>query len=184
MGIAHTAVSRIGKALRPVHAGESKLASQRLGLGNLTSIVVRSDSFPNDGALPLSATSDGSGTAPHLEWLGVPASARSVAVIVEDPDAPFPRPFVHWLVYGLDPSVSVLDGAHVAGHEGKNSMMTIGFSPAAPPPGHGPHRYHFQVFALDRTIDLEPGAGRSALLAEMRGHVVAWGELVGTYERA
>lgn len=184
MGIAHSAAVTLGKALRPIHAGDRKLASQRLGLGNLTSIVVRSDSFASDGPLPLSATADGAGTPPHLEWLGVPASARSIAVVVEDPDAPFPRPFAHWLVYGLDPAVDALDGARVAGHEGKNSMMTIGFSPAAPPPGHGPHRYHFQVFALDCAIDLEPGAGRSALLARMRGHVVAWGELVGTYERA
>lgn len=184
MGMAHEAAVTIGKALRPVHAGEQKLLSQRLGLGNLTSIVVRSDSFAADGPLPLSATTDGVGYPPHLEWLGVPASARSVAVVVEDPYVPFPRPFVHWLVYDLDPSVSSLDGANVAGREGKNSLMKIGFAGAAPPPGHGPHRYHFQVFALDRTLDLEPGVGRGALLEAMRGHVVAWGEIVATYERA
>lgn len=184
MRIGHSAATTIGRALRPLHAGERKLAAQRLGLDNPISLVVRSDSFANENPLPLSATAEGPGAPPHLEWLGVPAAARSIAVVVEDPDAPFPRPFVHWLVYGLDPSVSALDGAHVAGHEGKNSMMGIGFSPVAPPAGHGPHRYHFQVFALDREIDLEPGAGRSALLAEMRGHVIAWGELVGTYERA
>jgi Raf kinase inhibitor-like YbhB/YbcL family protein len=166
-----------------VHAGEHKLASQKLELGNLTSLVVRSDAFVNANPLPLSATADGIGAPPHLEWLGVPPSARSVALIVEDPDAPFPRPFVHWLLYDLEPTVSVLDGIGFVGREGKNSLMKIGFTPAAPPPGHGAHRYHFQLFALDKKLDLEPGAGRSALIEAMRGHVVAWGELVGTYER-
>lgn len=183
MGIAHSAAVTLGKALSPVHAGEHKLASQKLELGNLTSIIVTSDAFANGNPLPLSATIDGIGAPPHIEWLGVPPSARSVALIVEDPDAPFPRPFVHWLVYDLDPSMSVLEGVGFAGREGKNSLMRIGFTPAAPPPGHGAHRYHFQVFALDKKLELEPGVGRSTLLEAMRGHVVAWGELVGTYER-
>lgn len=183
MGIAHTAAVTLGKAIRPLSAGSRKLTSQRLGLGALKSLVVTSDAFAPGNSLPLSATVDGAGVPPQIEWLGVPASARSIAVVVEDPDAPFPRPFVHWIVYGLDPFVSALDGSGFAGREGRNSMMKLGFTPAAPPPGHGRHRYHFQVFALDTAIDLDPGAGRSALIERMRGHVVAWGELVGTYER-
>ena len=184
MGIAHSAAVTFGKALGSVHAGAHKLASQKLELGNLTSIVVTSDAFANGNLLPLSATADGEGTPPHLDWLGVPANARSVALVVEDPDAPFPRPFVHWLVYDLDPMVGTIDIRHgIPGREGKNSMMKVGFTPAAPPPGHGLHRYYFQVFALDKVLGLEEGAGRSALLAAMRGHVVAWGQLVGTYER-
>jgi Raf kinase inhibitor-like YbhB/YbcL family protein len=134
--------------------------------------------------LPLSATADGEGTPPQLEWLGVPAAARSVAIVVEDPDAPFPRPFVHWLVWDIDPTVGLFDFGHgIPGREGKNSMMKTGFTPAAPPPGHGMHRYHFQVFALDKVLGLPEGSGRSAVLEAMRGHVIAWGELVGTYER-
>lgn len=185
MGIGHNAAVTLGKALGKVHAGQHKLTSQKLELGKLTSIVVTSDAFANGNPLPLSATADGAGTPPHLEWLGVPANARSIAVIVEDPDAPFPRPFVHWLVYDVDPgAVNIIDfRTGVPGREGKNSMMKVGFTPAAPPPGHGMHRYHFQVFALDKVLGLEEGAGRSAMLAAMRGHVVAWGELVGTYER-
>lgn len=183
MGIAHSAAVTFGKALAPVHAGEHKLASQKLELGNLTSIVVRSDSFANGYPLPQASTVDGIGAPPHLEWLGVPPSARSVALIVEDPDAPFPRPFVHWLVYDLDPTMSVLESVGFAGREGKNSLMKLGFTPAAPPPGHGEHRYHFQIFALDKMLGLEPGVGRTTLLHAMRGHVVAWGELIGTYER-
>lgn len=184
MGIAHSAAVTIGKALGSVHAGEHKLVSQKLGLGNLTSIVVTSDAFANGNPLPLDATADGDGTPPHLEWLGVPRTARSVVLVVEDPDAPFPRPFVHWLVYDIDPLVSAFDFRHgIPGREGKNSMMKVGFTPAAPPPGHGPHRYHFQVFAVNEVLGLEEGAGRTALLAAMRGHVVGWGELVGTYER-
>lgn len=90
---------------------------------------------------------------------------------------------MHWLAYDLDPGVSSIARTGVVGREGKNSMMKVGFTPAAPPPGHGVHRYHFQIFALDKALGLEPGAGRSALLEAIHGHVVAWGELIGTYER-
>jgi Raf kinase inhibitor-like YbhB/YbcL family protein len=106
-------------------------------------------------------------------------------VVVEDPDAPLPEPFVHWIVYGLPANVSSLDASTMAhACEGKNSTMMTGFTPAAPPPGHGLHRYHFQVFALDAHLVLEAGPGRSKLFDAMRGHVLAWGEVVGTYERA
>jgi Raf kinase inhibitor-like YbhB/YbcL family protein len=103
----------------------------------------------------------------------------------EDPDAPFPEPFVHWIVYGIPPTVHALDGARATQwKEGRNSKLQTGFTGAAPPSGHGVHHYHFQVLALDKPLDQEePGLGRGALLSAMRGHVLAFGDLVGTYER-
>jgi Raf kinase inhibitor-like YbhB/YbcL family protein len=113
----------------------------------------------------------------------VPASTKSVAVVCEDPDAPLPEPFVHWMVYGLPSTVQELDGTAAAHPEGLNSKLSIGYAPVSPLTGHGEHHYHFEVFALDVPLSLPRGAGRSALIEAMRGHVVAWGDIVGTYER-
>jgi Raf kinase inhibitor-like YbhB/YbcL family protein len=99
--------------------------------------------------------------------------------MVEDPDAPTPMPFVHWLVHGLSPTTTLVSG----GKTGKTTMRHDRFDGPAPPPGHGPHHYHFQVFALDRELGLDDGVGRTELLDAMEGHVIAAGEIVGIYER-
>jgi Raf kinase inhibitor-like YbhB/YbcL family protein len=182
MGLAHDAATVFGKALRPVRAGEEKIAWRKLGLEGPGLLTLTSPAFTNGHALPISATIDGEGSAPPITWRGVPQAARSLVLVCEDPDAPFPKPFVHLLAYGISAmSSGALVGA--APREGKNSSMKLGFAPAAPPAGHGAHHYHFQLFALDRELTLEPGEGRNALLDAMRGHVIAWGELIGTYER-
>jgi Raf kinase inhibitor-like YbhB/YbcL family protein len=184
MSFQHTASVALGKALRSVHAGEAKLASQRVARGKPATLEVSSPAFVHGGRLPYWATTDGVGVAPRIEWSPVPPQTRSIAILCEDPDAPFPRPFVHWMVWDIPPTARVLDPAvRRTPREGKNSMLRHGFAPAAPPPGHGTHRYHFQVFALDTLVPLEAGSGRSALVDAMRGHVLAWGEIVGTWER-
>lgn len=184
MGLAQQIEKSIGKAMAPIRAGSGKLASRKLGVSEkMRTLEVKSPAFPERGALPLAFTSDGSGIAPPITWSNVPESARSIVLVAEDPDAPFPRPFVHWLVYGLPVTATSLETAPAGAREGKNSALKTGFAPAAPPPGHGLHHYHFQVFALDTIPELEAGAGRSAILEAMRGHVLAWGETVGTYQR-
>ena len=184
MGFAHDVAGTIGKALRSVHAGLQRLAANKLGVAHLQSVEVASPDFEAGGALPSDATVEGLGLPPTIAWRGVPPWTRSIVLLAEDPDAPYPEPFVHWMVYGLPPTVTVLDGKPEGyGHEGKNSKLKSEFTPAAPPAGHGVHHYHFQVFALDTEIELQDGAGRHTLLEAMRGHVVTWGELVGTYER-
>jgi Raf kinase inhibitor-like YbhB/YbcL family protein len=180
MSLAHEATVAVGKALNTVHAGADKLASKKLDIANAARIPVASPAFVAGGPLPVSATADGEGVPPRIEWGDVPAGTRSIALVCEDPDAPFPEPYVHWLVYDLAPNAVSVAGRY---EEGKNSKLQDGFTGAAPPPGHGVHKYHFQVFALDVALKLGPSAGRGALLDAMRGHVVAWGELVGTYER-
>jgi len=167
-----------------IHAGDKKLAAHKVADGLAPSIEVRSVAFDAGGPLPVSCTVDGVGAPPPLGFHGVPESASSLVVICEDPDAPFPEPYVHWMVYGMTGVAEDLDAQSQANYRlGQNSKLEVGFTPAAPPPGHGLHHYHFQVFALDRQIELDPGAGRSDLLDAMKGHVLGWGELVGTYER-
>jgi Raf kinase inhibitor-like YbhB/YbcL family protein len=194
MGVIRNVMSAAGETVRDVRAGPEKLASRKLELSEQPSLEVTSPQFEPGQRLPQSATAQGDGpheqfverggVPPALRWSGAPQGMRSFAVVCEDADAPLPEPFVHWLVYGIPATAQSLDAssAHSV-PEGKNSTMKTGFAPAAPPLGHGRHHYHFQVFALDSEVDLDPGAGRGDLLDAMRGHVLAWGDLVGTFER-
>ena len=126
----------------------------------------------------------GGGAEPPLRWSGVPQEARSLALVVEDPDAPTPLPFVHWLVYAIPPSAKSIDAARAGGaREGRNSMFSTGWVGCAPPKDDLAHRYFFQLFALRGSLDLGPGAGRSALLRAMSGRVLSCATLIGTYRR-
>jgi Raf kinase inhibitor-like YbhB/YbcL family protein len=184
MGIAHEVSVAAGHALQSVRAGAGKLASHLLADGLAPAIEVHSIAFEPNSALPISCTADGVGAPPALSWHGVPENAQSQVVICEDPDAPALEPFLHWLVYGLPGEVEELDAQSQHGYPmGKNGRDEQAFAPAAPPAGHGLHHYHFQVFALDRSLDLAAGAQRDDVIEAMKGHVLAWGELVGTYLR-
>jgi hypothetical protein len=184
MDIAHVAQEAVGRALRGVHAGVEKLASRKL-LGNKpATIEVTSSAFRDGEPLPSSSTLGGADAPPPLDWSPPPPETESVVVLCEDPDAPLPQPFVHWLVYGIPAAVQTVTGRSASlWEEGRNSELATGFAAAAPPVGHGMHHYHFQVFALDSIPDLDAGAGRRALLDAMKGHVLAFGEIVGVYER-
>jgi Raf kinase inhibitor-like YbhB/YbcL family protein len=192
MGLAHDISKTIGHTMQPIRAGDDKLASRRLmddRSGALTlessrTIDVFSSAFTDGGTLPLAFTADGANLSPPLSWSNLPDKARSVVLVCEDPDAPFPKPFVHWLVYSLPVTVGSIADAPGGVRQGKNSMLKTGYTGAAPPPGHGMHHYHFQVFALDTIPKLDDGAGRSSVVEAMRGHVLAWGEIVATYERS
>jgi len=169
----------VGNALSSVHAGVDKLAIRKLEEPRVLPLEVRSSMFAPGGPLPALGE-----TPPPISWGEVPAGTQSIAVIVEDPDAPLPKPFVHWLVYGILPTVREMDLATAKYYrEGRNSHLRIGYAAPAPPPGHGVHNYHFQVFALDTPLELPPGEGHSALLRAMKGHVLACGDLIGTFYR-
>ena len=126
---------------------------------------------------------DGEDLSPPLDWSGVPAEARSLALIVDDPDAPSGT-FTHWLAWGIDPAASGLDEDERAPVEGRNDFGATGYRGPCPPPGHGRHRYVFRLHALDRELDVPPGASRQELeQAIVDASVLAVVELVGTYER-
>jgi Raf kinase inhibitor-like YbhB/YbcL family protein len=185
MGLAHEVGKSIGKVIEPIRAGDDKIAARKLSVAEDTrTINVTSTAFTDGGSLPVTFTADGAGVAPPIAWSNIPDGARSVVLIVEDPDAPAPKPFAHWLVYSLPVTAGSIASSPAGGREGKNSMLKNGYTPPAPPAGHGMHHYHFQVFALDVVLELGEGAGRSALLDAMRNRVIAWGEIVATYERS
>jgi len=156
------------------------------------SIKIESPVFQAGQPIPKRFTGDGEDVSPQLLWSGVPLSAKELALICDDPDAPTPKPWVHWVIYKIPPNTPGLpEGVEAApdpelpadANQGKNSWNTIGYRGPAPPKGHGVHHYHFRLYALDAKLDVQPGLTKEQLLAAMKGHIVAEGELVGTYQR-
>ena len=169
-------------------AGDSRdrhvLASVRAETEAPRTLAVSSPAFAAGAIIPLRHSAYGDGLSPMLRWSGVPAGARSLVLMMEDPDATSARPFVHWLAWNIDPAGDGLPEGVAANApglvQGRNNRGRNGyFGPR--PHGSRPHHYHFQLFALDRMLDLPGGADREALLAAMNGHVIAQGELVGLF---
>jgi len=181
----------VGRALRNVRAGAQKLAVQQASpapLSDILTLEVSSPAFEDGERLPARYTADGRGVSPPLQWSGVPAEAASLLLIVEDPDSPTLRPMVHAIAWGLKSGRTQLpEGALSAPHGrtqvGRNSLFGTGYTPPDPPPGHGPHRYEFELFALDNDPPLGETPGRSQVLSALKGHVLARGVLTGIYER-
>lgn len=156
-----------------------------------TSLQLRSPDFDPDGSLPAKLTCDGDGVSPALQWSGVPAGARSLALIVDDPDAPDPaapqRTWVHWVLYDVPAGGAGLpQGVRTAQlpagtREGRNDWNKTGFG--APCPPRGRHRYVHTLYALDVVLPDLDNPDKAQLLARMEGHVLGSARLVGTYER-
>ena len=173
-------------------AHSRQLAMSLLGREAEQSAEVRLESpaFAPGGEIPVRFTADGRGESPPLRWSGVPEGTRSLVVLCEDPDAPMPQPFVHWLLYDLSPRLGGLppglaDAPELpgGGRSGQTSASPTGWVPCAPPSHDPAHHYHFELFALDAPLPLGLHADRAAVLEAMRGHVLGHGELMGTYQR-
>ena len=146
--------------------------------------ALTSAAFADGMALDPSFTADEEdAVAPPVEWSVPPAGTQELVLIVEDPDAPAPQPFCHWLVWGLAPQKGQILEGEAPPRTGKNSFGNSEWLLPDPPTGHGIHDYVFQLFALDLPLTLAPGAGRGELLAAMEGHVLAVAVLTGTYGR-
>ena len=142
---------------------------------------VTSSAFHEGANIPSKFTCDGSDTSPPLQIAGVLSGAKSLVLIVDDPDAPGGL-FTHWLVWNIPPQTgSIAEGSAPKGVQGANDFGKSGYRGPCPPPGT--HRYSFKIFALDRELELGSGAKRSQVDAAMKGHVIAQGELVGRYAR-
>ena len=155
-------------------------------------LTIRSGTFEHDRPIPPRHTEDGQDTSPPLLWEGVPEGAAELALIVDDPDAPTPEPWVHWLIAKIPPSATALgeNVTHPSGStapagavQGTNSFGSIGYGGPAPPKGHGTHHYHFKLYALDAPVDVAEGFDKATLLSKMQGHVLEEAELIGTYQR-
>jgi len=176
----------------PSPSAAGTLATQRVaGAGSAATIVVTLSSAMAHGPLPLPYSDYGEKISPAVHWTGVPGTARSIALVVEDPDAQEPKPFVHWLLYNLPATITSLPEAlpalprlpELAGAlQGRNSKGTIGYFGPRPPTSDPAHHYHFQIFAVTEMLPLLPSASREAFLAALNGRVVATGDLVVTFQ--
>jgi hypothetical protein len=150
-----------------------------------------SPAFVHGGAIPALFTCEGADRAPALAWSALPPGTKSLALIVDDPDAPDPkapkRVYVHWVLYNLPAGDGGLaEGVGAKGlpagtAEGRNDWQRTGWGGPCPPIGR--HRYFFKLYALDRRLEGLGQATKSELLAAMEGHVLAQAELMGTYEK-
>jgi len=133
------------------------------------------------GAFPREFTCDGANRRPRLEWGTLPSGTQELAIEMLDPDAPGGS-FTHWLVYGMPPGISSLAAVPSGAAEGVNDFGRRGYGGPCPPHGAA-HHYRFVVLALDTRLRLAAGATRPQLETRIRGHVLARGELVATYQR-
>lgn len=154
-------------------------------------LTLTSTAFAPGGAIPSIHTCEGQDLSPPLAWQGVPASAKSLVLIVDDPDAPDPAApkmtWVHWLLYDLPPTAhglpqAVAKTALPAGtRQGRNDWKRAGYGGPCPPIGR--HRYFHKLYALDVLLGDLSTPDKRALEAAMHGHVIASAELVGTYQK-
>jgi Raf kinase inhibitor-like YbhB/YbcL family protein len=190
----------LGHALVNQRAGMEKIIYNQLhGKRDTARLGVSSKAFGFNGRLPTRYTADGEGVSPPLAWDDCPADAASLAIIVEDADSPTPHPLVHAIVVDIPlQDRSIPEGAlNSLGHErdnrrqespgmevGSNSFFEHGWLPPDPPPGHGEHRYVFQVFALPAGAFFSKTVGRREFINVVLDRAVAAGCLIGTYERS
>jgi Raf kinase inhibitor-like YbhB/YbcL family protein len=150
-------------------------------------MTITSSAFIEGGMIPREYTCDGSDISPPLAWAGVPEGAKSLALICDDPDAPVGT-WVHWVLYNIPPSENELprnmppertlkNGAR----HGVNDFRKYGYGGPCPP--GGTHRYYFKIYALDTEPARQPGLTKAELIKAMKGHILAEGQLMGTYRR-
>jgi Raf kinase inhibitor-like YbhB/YbcL family protein len=176
-------------------AASSSAAEQSDRKGEKTmAIKMSSGAFEAGQPIPKLYTGDGDDRSPPLSWNGVPTGTKEFALICDDPDAPTPKPWVHWVIYKIPAQTKSLEEGVPRQPEpptpkgalqGVNSFPSdnIGYRGPAPPKGHGTHHYHFKLYALDAPLNLKAALDKEAVLAAMKGHILGEGEIIGTYER-
>ncbi len=143
-------------------------------------MTVTSDAFPERGYIPTKYTCDGENVNPPLMIHDLPHETKSLAVIMEDTDAPI-RSWVHWMVWNIPPIEKIKESSAM-GIEGLNDFRALHYGGPCPPSGS--HHYHYKVYALNELLDLKEGASKIELEKAMSLHVIGFGELVGIYKRA
>jgi Raf kinase inhibitor-like YbhB/YbcL family protein len=144
-------------------------------------IKVLSPKFSNNETIPVKYTCQGEDISPPLVFEGIPPQAKSIAIIVDDPDAPV-GVFDHWLAWNILPTKTKLEEREIPPCQGANHFGEICYRGPCPPRGKA-HRYYFRVWVLDKMLTLSQGAYRKELEEAMHLHIIAYGELVGLYQR-
>ena len=165
------------------HAANESNGEAAVENAALTKLELTSSAFQNGQPIPVRYTCDGENRSPSLSWSDPPQGTKSFALVIDDPDAPSGT-FRHWGVFDIPASARSIGGGQGVGTEVTNDFGKLGYGGPCPPKGHGPHHYHFKLFALDR-VKLNIAAGPKVLDVETEAgkHAIAQGDLVGTYER-
>lgn len=144
---------------------------------------ITSDVFSNNGRIPAEYTCDGNRTRPPLEISDVPKEAKTLAIVVDDPDAPS-GDFVHWIIWNIDPDTSVIENGEIpdGAVEGYTSLGKPGWM--APCPPSGLHHYNFKLYALDAALSIQKSSNKAGLLDAMKGHMIGSAILTGYVERS
>jgi Raf kinase inhibitor-like YbhB/YbcL family protein len=165
--------------------------SERHQLSNVAGLTVASPAFGRGEALPARHTCDGAGESPPLSVAGVPEGTKSLALVVDDPDAPGQKPFVHWLLWNVPADTTEIPAgvpkeeiALGGARQGRNDGGTLGYFAACPSRGDDPHEYRITAYALDRTLDLHPGARHEKVSRAIDDALVERTTLTATYRRA
>jgi Raf kinase inhibitor-like YbhB/YbcL family protein len=143
---------------------------------------LRTTAFGDGEAIPRRHTCEGEDVSPPLSWSDPPEDTQSLALVVDDPDAPGGT-FTHWLAWDIDPAVGELGEGESALSEGRNGFGQTGYRGPCPPPGHGPHRYFFRLYALDEPLGVQRGADKTEVERALDSRSLATAQLMGTYER-
>lgn len=165
------------------HAANESNGEAAVENATLTKLELTSSAFQNGQPIPVRYTCDGENRSPSLSWGDPPQGTKSFALVIDDPDAPSGT-FRHWGVFDIPASARSIGGGQPVGREVTNDFGRPGYGGPCPPKGHGPHHYHFKLFALD-VGKLNIGAAPKVLDVETEAakHAIAKGDLVGTYER-
>lgn len=147
-------------------------------------MLILSPSFTGNGKIPAKFTCDGGNINPELQIQNIPAGTKSLALILDDPDATRGITFTHWLIWNIDPeTINIKQESKSANSiEGLNDAQEIGYTGPCPPVGK-PHRYFFKLYALDIVLDLKSGSTKAELETAINSHVIEKTELIGIYER-
>jgi Raf kinase inhibitor-like YbhB/YbcL family protein len=173
------------------HSSGERITIQKVRPNEPARLVVRSAGVEAGGRIADLHSAYADNVSPALSWTNL-AEADTYALVVEDPDAPMPEAFLHWVMWNIPGTASGLPQGITARElppelkgavQGRNSAGRTGYMGPRPPAGHGVHRYHFQVFALDGRLPDDPGLPFGELTDMLKAHTLAFGELVGTYER-
>jgi hypothetical protein len=149
----------------------------------LTKFELTSDAFQNGQPIPTRYTCDGADQSPAVSWSEAPQGTKSFALVIDDPDAPSGT-FRHWGVFDIPASARSIAAGQKIGTEVANDFGKPGYGGPCPPKGHGPHHYHFKLYALDvDRLDVGAGAKIADVESAAEKHAIAQGELIGTYER-
>jgi hypothetical protein len=146
----------------------------------MENLIVTSPVFENNKPIPQKYTADGSDINPPIEIKGIPKGTKSLALIMDDPDAPL-RTWDHWIVWNIPPERNKIEENTVPGVQGKNSWKKASYG--GPNPPMGTHRYFFKAYALDTDLNIDPGSSKKDLEKSMEKHMLAKGELVGLYKK-